>query len=548
MVAQDFSLAQAPASLFIPEVQCSCDVFVPVEAPYACVGGESPSPADPVERKLQELGAKLHDVADQLIDDVRQTFLHHHSFDELERTLWQRLLDLGRSTIETLLGLLGTGDVGPTLDLDGRVLKRLTVSSRDFTCTFGTFVLLRHPYGPREKQAQACVPLDERLALPEGKFSYLLQEWDQSLAMEAPFRTTGKFVERILKLDQSVDSLEEMNRRMSRSVESFHQTQTTPPAETEGPILVQTVDHKGVPLRHEADRPAIADHDPEGEERADRKRMATVAGVYTILPFVRTPTDIVEALFCDPRTEEEPAPQRPKPLNKRLRACLPHVNMLGETIDGTAAMFGWMADETKTRQATGSRTLIHLTDGEERLRTELSVFQADVSVETILDLLHVTPRLWTAARLLCRGEAERQTFVKDRVRQILEGRTRAVVTGFHNLATRRRLGSTARAELERVCHYFTANADRMRYDEYLAKGYPIASGVIEGACRHVVKDRMERTGMSWVVDGAQCMLNLRCLWLSGDWDTYLAFRIARETERLHPHRASLKEIAWAVAI
>jgi hypothetical protein len=72
--------------------------------------------------------------------------------------------------------------------------------------------------------------------------------------------------------------------------------------------------------------------------------------------------------------------------------------------------------------------------------------------------------------------------------------------------------------------------------------------VIEGACRHVVKDRMERTGMSWVIAGAQPMLDIRCLGLSGEWDAFLAYRIVRETERLHPHRAYLKEITWAVAI
>ncbi len=74
----------------------------------------------------------------------------------------------------------------------------------------------------------------------------------------------------------------------------------------------------------------------------------------------------------------------------------------------------------------------------------------------------------------------------------------------------------------------------MAYNEYLAAGYPIASEVIEGACRHVVKDRMERSGMRWILDGAHAMLGLRCIHLSGAWDEFMRFRIKRECERLYP--------------
>ena len=87
----------------------------------------------------------------------------------------------------------------------------------------------------------------------------------------------------------------------------------------------------------------------------------------------------------------------------------------------------------------------------------------------------------------------------------------------------------------------------MRYDEYLAQGYPIASGVIEGACRHVVKDRLERTGMNWVRQGAQPMLDLRCIHLTGQWDPFMEFRYQRETQRLYPYRDTLEPITWSVA-
>jgi hypothetical protein len=87
----------------------------------------------------------------------------------------------------------------------------------------------------------------------------------------------------------------------------------------------------------------------------------------------------------------------------------------------------------------------------------------------------------------------------------------------------------------------------MRYDEYLAKGYPITSGVIEGACRHYVKDRLERAGMHWTRAGAQAMLDVRSEFLNGDWEAFQGFRSDRETERLYPHRSLLSQVKWALA-
>ena len=87
----------------------------------------------------------------------------------------------------------------------------------------------------------------------------------------------------------------------------------------------------------------------------------------------------------------------------------------------------------------------------------------------------------------------------------------------------------------------------MRYDQYLAAGYPIATGVIEGACRHVVKDRLERAGMQWVFEGAQAMLDLRTVHLSRQWDEFQAYRIQKEAERLYPHASLTQDVQWPIA-
>jgi hypothetical protein len=106
----------------------------------------------------------------------------------------------------------------------------------------------------------------------------------------------------------------------------------------------------------------------------------------------------------------------------------------------------------------------------------------------ILDLPHVTPRLWQAAHLFCApGSREAEAFVGQRVGQILHGRVASVTRGLRRMASLRRLAAAKRETLETICHYLDKNRHRMRYDQYLQQGYPIASGVIEGACRHLVK-------------------------------------------------------------
>ena len=121
---------------------------------------------------------------------------------------------------------------------------------------------------------------------------------------------------------------------------------------------------------------------------------------------------------------------------------------------------------------------------------------------------------------------------------MLHGEIAAVIHALRWLGTHHKLKGKHRETLERICGYFHNNAHRMAYDVYLEHGFPIASGVIEGACRCVVKDRMERSGMRWVMSGARAMLDVRCVYLSGLWEEFMTFRIQRESRRLYPGSAA----------
>jgi hypothetical protein len=231
-----------------------------------------------------------------------------------------------------------------------------------------------------------------------------------------------------------------------------------------------------------------------------------------------------------------------------MRAVLNHTNAEGDEIDGRAAIFGWISDEIAQRNPDGSKPMVRIMDGEESLWNMSNTFQEDVPLIDVLDLLHVTPRLWTAASLFhARDSRQAERFVRDRVLRILRGEVGGVVRGLRRMSTDRKLAGKKLSDLEKICKYLEKNGDRMRYDEYLAQGYPIASGVIEGACRHVVKDRLERTGMNWICEGAQSMLDLRCVHLCEQWDQFMDFRFQRTTQRLYPYRDTLERTPWSVA-
>jgi len=162
-----------------------------------------------------------------------------------------------------------------------------------------------------------------------------------------------------------------------------------------------------------------------------------------------------------------------------------------------------------------------------------------VQVE-ILDIMHVSTYVWKAAKAFHGHKEHQEAFAQDRLLRILRGEVAGVITGMRRMASQRTLTGQALKDVTTACNYFEKNAQRMRYDVYLQAGYPIASGVIEGACRHVIKDRMEQGGMRWTLAGAEAMLNVRSVCASSEWEDFGTWRQAEQASRVHPHRAMVK--------
>lgn len=491
---------------------------------------------------VQELMQKSLELGRFVESAVRDGIAAH----EVEQGIWTQLLAMGQKTMSLFFQLAGDGDMGEVVTLpDERTVARLPeLHPRPYQSIFGGFELHRVVYGTREGQKIEWVPLDQRLQLPESKFSYLLQDWDQRLAVESPYAEVNATVQKILGFPQSVDSLERMNRKMAQPVVDYWDWLATPEPSDEGELMVLSADGKGVTIRRRARGSPIEDHRPSKGPKPGGKKIALVGATYTVDRFQRTPEDVVNSLFRRPGTSA--AKDRPRPQHKRVRASLAR-DEEGTTHPAMEEIFGWMALEAAERNPCAEKPLVLLMDGQQTFWEAGATYLPAGAIE-ILDLLHVTPRLWRAAYLFHpEGSAAAAQFVRDRVGRILRGEVRSVVTGLRRMATLSGLRGRKYKKLEKICQYFENNRHRMQYHEYLRAGYPIATGVIEGACRHLVKDRLERAGMQWVLQGAQAMLDLRSIHLGDQWDEFQAFRIEKEKERLYPHAQLTDDKEWAIA-
>jgi hypothetical protein len=456
--------------------------------------------------------------------------------DELERATFVELLDIGLSLLTAFVAAQGNGDQGPQLKHQEQTLQRLPQEHRRrYVSIYGPLEISRCVYGTREGQEIERVPLDARLGLPAGELSYVLEDWLERMCVQNAFRESVNSLVELLgvRAKVSVDTAEEHSRQMDQHVESFRAMQPMPPPEEEEELLVTTGDGKGVPMRRLADPaapPRVAHRRGKGE-KANKKQMSYVGAVYTIARFRRTTDQILDELL-----RKERAQDRPRPQHKHVWAEMTRPGQNDSLLHGPSYLFAGMAVECQARDPARKKVLICLMDGEKQL-WDLQKEWLGRAVG-ILDLFHVNERLWTAAHCFHRETSpEAGQFVERYLRMLLEGKVDSVLRSFRQLLVTRNLTGEKRKRLQATITYYDNNRAHMKYDQYLAAGYPIGSGVAEGACRHLVKDRLERTGMRWSLAGAQAMLHLRALYINGNWSDFVDHRIQQEQTALYGQAA-----------
>jgi hypothetical protein len=395
-------------------------------------------------------------------------------------------------------------------------------------------------------ETSARFPMDQQLSLPSELYALSLREEVSFAAVEASF---DRSVERIDHATAGHVPKRQAEQEMVRAAvdfEAFYETRTPPANDglsVQG-LQVLSSDGKGVTMRPEALRDATrkaaeaatADAirgDPMGERKRRRsdKRMAVVTAVWEQEPHVRTAQDILTRLRRDPegRRRRPRSDKAPRPQNKRVAASVTKSHA-----EGMAEMF----DEAERRNPDGKRRTLVLLDGDEKQieYAEAEALRRGMSITIVLDLIHVIHYLWTIAVVLCAGEHRAaDAWVGHILRQLLTRHPLDVVATIRQTATNRRLSFSERRALDEAVEYLRKNSTRIHYAAFLADGLPIATGVIEGACRYLVQDRLGITGARWGLEEAEAVLKLRAIRTSGDWDDYWSFHLEREHARNYPN-------------
>ncbi|MEW6230062.1 MAG: ISKra4 family transposase, partial [Bacillota bacterium] len=440
---------------------------------------------------------------------------------EIEAEIERRGREVYRLMLQAHLIRRGTGDMGRAIEVTAAAdvcvrHKATRIDTCGVVSIFGKVKARRTAY--TAPAHQTIHPLDEQMQLPQRSFSYEMQRRIVDEAVRGPFDEAIESIQKTTGNRVPKRSAEQIAVEAAQDFDAFYDQRAAPSCESTGPILVGAIDGKGVPLVKSD--PATHPARRKKGEKANKKKMATVAAVFTKQPHQRTPEEVVESLFEDKHPEKSKAS---RPEHKRVWASLEKSKE--EVIQD-------VAEEMVARDPDGKKTHVVVTDGERALQRMVRKILPEVLL--ILDLLHVLERLWTAAHAFFgEGTDEATAWVRDHALMILQGKVSQVVKGMRQSATKRKLRGSQRKAVHAAADYLYRNRKHMRYHTYLAQGLPIASGSVEGACKNLIKDRMERSGMRWQIRGAEAMLKLRAIKLSGDMDEYWHFHVAEDQKRLY---------------
>lgn len=443
------------------------------------------------------------------------------SEDAVEREIERQGRETQRLVLHAHIAARGSGRmeatvqvVGPTGNTETRKAER--EDTRTVVSLFGAIEVKRTAYTTRGKET--VHPLDEELNLPCQSLSYEMQQRLIKEVIRGPFDEAVQAMQRNTGNVIAKRTAQQVTVNGAADFDAFYAQRKAQSPEATGPILVAAADCKGVPVVKP--KGAVKTVRRKKGEKPNKKKMATVAAVFTQKPRVRTPEDVVESLFESGTASPK---QRLRPENKRVWASLAKEK---------AVVFDEIKSEMEARDPSRQKIWTLVTDGErilERLGHTLGK-----NVIFVLDFLHVLERLWLAAHAFFgEGTPEAENWVRKHALMVLRGEVSQVIKGMRQSATKRRLKGSIGKSVRNAATYFRKNRHRMRYNVYLAKGLPIASGAVEGACKNLVKDRMERSGMRWQIVGAEAVIKLRAIFLSGDMGEYWNFHMFQEKRRLY---------------
>jgi hypothetical protein len=444
---------------------------------------------------------------------------------ELLRQLLQDHLDLRAVREERVPAVVGEDGVARAYAEPGHQRLLCTV--------FGEVTVARIGY--RAKGVDSRFPGDAVLNLPTGLHSHGLRRVAAVEAARGSFDQAMAAIERSCGVAVGKRQVEALAGDTARDVDAFYRARSglrCPVAD----VLVLTADAKGIVMRpdalRETTRKAAAGSTRKlttrlsRGEKTGRKRMAQVVAVYHVTPVPRTPADVIGV----PGKTREQRSAGPRAVGKWLHASI---------TDDATTVIGAMFDEASRRDPAGTRTWIALVDGNahqiEAIRGQARARDRPVTI--LIDIVHVLEYVWRAAWCFYpEGDPAVEVWVAQQALDILDGHANRIAGRIQRKITQQNLEPGRRVGADACVTYLLNKARYLRYRRALTAGWPIATGIIEAACRYLIKDRLDITGARWGLSGAEAILKLRATASNGDFDDYWTFHLAQEHQRVHHSR------------
>jgi hypothetical protein len=469
----------------------------------------------------------------QFVEFLRSRQSHELSHGELELKIKERGRELMRALYQAQIDSRGSGPAaGPVHGSDGVRRGERRLHERGLSTIFGEVRVKRLGYGTAG--VESLHPLDAELNMPVGEYSHGVRRLVAEQAAQVSFDATVEALTQHTGKAMGKRQVEDLAQSSAVDFDAYYEQKTPAAGEPDSAILAISADGKGVvmvprdlrePTRKAAQKKSkkLDKRLGRGEKR-NRKRMATVAAVYTVPAYVRTPEQVMRTLA----PINDPAP-RPAVEHKRVWASL---EKTPDEVIEDAFLEGLRRDPLR------KKTWVGLVDGNEQQLTALERLSGkhQVDMTIVMDIYHVSEYLWDASLAFHEeGSKERELWVSERLLNVLKGKASQVAAGMRRSATLRGLSDKQREPVDDAARYLLNHKRYMHYDRYLAAGLPIGTGVIEGACRHLVCDRMD-VGARWSLQGAEAVLRLRALRSSGDFEKYWSYHVEQEYQRNHVDR------------
>lgn len=470
----------------------------------------------------------------KMVKSLRGKAAKESHLDNLEYNLSKEARELARLLLQGHIDSRSNTNIGASvISAEGVNLNHKRKMQRHLYTVFGKVNIKRVGYSKRGHNS--IFPLDASLNLPSGWFSYGMQQMVAREIAKGSFEESLLTIERLTGVRIGKRQALDIVNQCAMDFDAFYQEQllTTQEGKVDKTsLMILTTDGKGIVMRSNGLREETRKCQEESNqklkhrlckgEKGNRKRMAQVASIYFIDRFIRTPKDITNEFL-----RKKAMQTRPRPLRKRVWASVEK-----KSSEVILELFS----EAQKRDPKHCKEWVVLVDGHGYQLSEIkkNAKKLGVKITIILDIVHVIEYIWDAAHLLFDESSQScENWVGTKLLDVLNSNGRKVAGSIRMSAAKRDLSEKQKKQAETCANYLTKNKQYIAYKTYLQKGYPIGTGVIEGTCRYLVKDRMDITGARWGVEGAEAILRLRSITKSNDFENYWNFHLKQEFEKNH---------------